>query len=55
MASPVDSGPDCYNVSPQFDASFSLPPCIQSCGGSLGVMSPFNSTHSLPGYQECYV
>lgn len=54
MTSPVDSGPDCYNASPQFNASFTLPPCIPSCGGSLGVMSPFNSTHSLPGYQECY-
>lgn len=55
MTSLVDLGPDCYNASPQFDASFPLPPYIQSCGGSLAVMSPFNSTHSLPGYQECYV
>lgn len=55
MTSLVDPGPDCYNASPRFESLFTLPPCIPSCGGSLGVMSPFNSTHSLTGYQECYV
>lgn len=41
--------------SPQIDSSFTLPPSIPSCNGSVAVISPFNSTHSLPGYQECCV
>uniref|UniRef100_A0A0D6QYL6 RING-type domain-containing protein n=1 Tax=Araucaria cunninghamii TaxID=56994 RepID=A0A0D6QYL6_ARACU len=42
-------------ASQQMDSAFTLPPVMPYCGGPVAVISPFNSTHSLPGYQECCV